>query len=74
MFFNSVKEINRLRKGINRLLSKGISNIYLKFTIEKKWGTQIFDFRSLKSFSPGQFLGSSNLHRYNWTFKLLVAT
>ena len=32
--FNSVKEINRLRKEINRLLSKGISNIYLKVTIE----------------------------------------
>ena len=29
------KQINRLRKGINRLLSKGMSNIYLKTTIEK---------------------------------------
>ena len=50
MFFTSVKEINRLRKEINRLLSKGInrlikeiirlsskgmSNAYLKVTIEK---------------------------------------
>ena len=35
MFFNSVKEINRLKKEINRLLSKGISNVYLKLTIEK---------------------------------------
>ena len=50
MFFTSVKEINRLRKEINRLLSKGInrlikeiirlsskgmSNVYLKVTIEK---------------------------------------
>ena len=34
MFFNSIKEINRLRKEINRLLSKGMSNIYLKVTIE----------------------------------------
>ena len=25
MFFNSIKEINRLRKEINRLLIKGIS-------------------------------------------------
>ena len=33
--FNSIKEINRLRKEINRLLSKGMSNIYLKDTIEK---------------------------------------
>ena len=36
MFFNSIKEINRLRKEINRLLRKGISNIYLKVTTEKK--------------------------------------
>ena len=36
MFFNSVKEIIRLRKEVNRLLNKGISDIYLKITIEKK--------------------------------------
>ena len=36
MFFNSNKEVNRLRKEINRLLSKGMSNIYLKVTIKKK--------------------------------------
>ena len=36
MFFNSVKEINRLEKEINRLLSKGMSNIYSQVTIEKK--------------------------------------
>ena len=35
MFLNSVKEINSLRKQINKLLSKGMSNIYLKFAIEK---------------------------------------
>ena len=34
MFFNSIKEINRLRKEINRLLSKGLSSIYFKDTIE----------------------------------------
>ena len=34
MFLNSVKETNRLRKEINRLLSKGMSSIYLKITIE----------------------------------------
>ena len=34
MFFNSIKERNRLRKEINRLLSKGMSNIYLKVAIE----------------------------------------
>ena len=36
MFFSSVKEINKLRKEMNRLLSKGMSNIYLKVIIEKK--------------------------------------
>ena len=30
-----VKEINRFLKEINRLLSKGMSNICLKITIEK---------------------------------------
>ena len=36
MFFNSIKEeVRRLRREINRLLSKGMSNIYLKNTIEK---------------------------------------
>ena len=34
MFLNSVKEINRLRKEIDRLLSKTMSNIYLKVTIK----------------------------------------
>ena len=36
MFFNSVKEINRLRKEISRSLSKGMSNNYLTVTIEEK--------------------------------------
>ena len=36
MFFSSIKEINRLLKGINTLLSKGMSHIHLKETIEKK--------------------------------------
>ena len=35
MFFSSVKEIDRLRKEINKLLSEGMSNIHLKVTIEK---------------------------------------
>ena len=59
MFYNSVKEINRLRKGINKLLSKGISNIYLKVTIEEKhWGPQKSDFPGLKNLLPGQFWGA----------------
>ena len=36
MFFNSIKEINRLRREINRSLSKRMLNIYLKVTIEEK--------------------------------------
>ena len=36
MFFSSIKEIKRLLKEINRLRSKGMSNIYLTITIEKK--------------------------------------
>ena len=31
---DSIKKINRLRKEINSLLSKGMSNIYLKVIIE----------------------------------------
>ena len=35
MFLIQSKEANSLRKEINMLLSKGMSNIYLKCTIEK---------------------------------------
>ena len=46
MFFNSIKEINKFRKEINRLLiSKGMSNNYVKVTIEK-------------NVSPGQLWGA----------------
>ena len=56
MFFSSIK-------GINRLISKGMSNIYLKVTIEKNWRSQNFDFLSLKNMSPGHFWESSNSRR-----------
>ena len=53
MFFDSVKEINRLRKEINRLLSQEMSNVYLKVIIEEKnWRSQNFDFSGLKNLSP----------------------
>ena len=52
MFFSSIKEINRL-------ISKRMSDVYLKVTIEKKWHTQNFNFLSLESSSPHQFLGAS---------------
>ena len=42
MFFNSIKETNRLRKEINRLLSKGMPNIYLKVIIQAFSKTSIF--------------------------------
>ena len=61
--FTSIKEINRLRKEINRLLSKRMSNIYLKVTTEKNRRFQNLDFLSLKNLSPGQFSGSSNSRR-----------
>ena len=48
MFFNSIKEINRLRKEINRLLSNIMSNIYLKLLLRR---SQNFDFLGLKNLS-----------------------
>ena len=49
MLFTSTKEINKLRKEINRLLSKGMSNNYLKATIEKNISSQTFDYLGLKN-------------------------
>ena len=48
MFLSSIK-------GINRLISKVISNIYLKVTVEKNWCSQNFDLVSFKNLSLGQF-------------------
>ena len=48
MFFSSIKQINQL-------ISKGMSNIYLRVTNEKKWCTQKFYFLSSKSSSLGQY-------------------
>ena len=74
MFFNSITKMKRLRKEINRLLSKRMSNNYLKVTIEKNWRIQNFDFLILKYLSLAQFLGSSNSRRYHWIIKLPAAT
>ena len=49
MFFNSVKKINRLRKEINRLVRRGMSNILLKVAIENSWRSQNIDFLGLKN-------------------------
>ena len=55
MFFSSIEEINGLLKERSWLLSKGMSSIYLKVSIEKKWHTGNVDVWSLKNSSPGQF-------------------
>ena len=56
MFFNSIKKISRVRKEINRLLSKVMWNIFLKIAIkDKNWRSQNFDFLGLKILSLGQF-------------------
>ena len=57
---NVFKEINRLRKETNRLLSKGMSNIYWKVFIEEKnWRSPNSDFLGLKNLSPHQFWRAS---------------
>ena len=68
---NSIKEIIRLRKETNIFLRKGMSNIYLKVTIETNWRSQNFDFLSLRNLSPGQFWGAPT---HDWIWKLFVAT
>ena len=55
--FNSIKEINMSRKEINRLLSKGMSNIYLKVTIETFSKLRFLGFKKIVTRSD---LGSSN--------------
>ena len=66
--------MDSLLKQVNRLSSKGMLNIYLVVTIEKKWRTQNIDVQNLKSLSPGQFLGSSKACRYYWIFKFFFAS
>ena len=46
-----------LLNPVNRLLSKGMLNIYLKVSIET---------------SQGQFLGSPNSHRYHWIYYWII--
>ena len=65
MFFCWIKEISRL-------ISKGISSIYLKVTTEKNWRSQNFDALSLKNLSLGQFCWAPT-HAHHWILKLFVA-
>ena len=57
MFFNSVKEINRLRKEINMLL-RSVKYLLKSSYWEKVQRTQNFDFLRLKGSSSGQLLGA----------------
>ena len=68
--FNSLKEINRLRKKINRLLSKRMSNIFLQVTIEM---FSKLRFSGFKKFATGSILESSSSRRYHWIFKIFGA-
>ena len=62
MIFDLVKVINRLRNGLDRLLSKGMWKFYLKVTIEEKnWPSQNVDFLGFKNLSPGQSWGAPTL-------------
>ena len=60
MSFNSIKEMNTLRKEINRLFSKEMSDIYLKVLLRKVAYSK-FNFISLNILSPSQFLGELQL-------------
>ena len=53
-----MKEINRLRKRINRLLGKGISNNYLKVTIDMFSKLQFSKFKKFAERSA--FWGAPN--------------
>ena len=66
MFFNSVKEINRLRKEANRFLSKEMSNISLKVTIEMFSKLQVSGF---KRFVTRLVFGELQLTQISLNFK-----
>ena len=71
MFFNSIKEINRLKKELNRLLSKGMSNIFLKVTIETFSKLRLQGF---EKFVTGSVFGELQLMKISLSLKLLVGT
>ena len=71
MFFNSIKEIDIVRKEINRLLSKGMSNIYLKVTIETFSKLRLQGF---EKFVTGSVFGELQLMKIFLSLKLLVGT
>ena len=69
--FNQINEINRLRKEINRLLSKGVSNTYLKVTIETFSKLRLSVFK--KCVTRSAFVEHQLMH-ISLNLKLLVAT
>ena len=62
----SFKFINRLRKELNRLLSKGMSNIYLKVTIET---FSKFQLQGFEKFVTGSVFGELQLMKISLSFK-----
>ena len=65
MPFHSIKEIIRIRKGIDRLLSKGMSNVYLKVTIETLSKLRF----SFKKFVTISVIGELQLTQISLNFK-----
>ena len=74
MFFSSIKEIKRLLKEVNRLLSNGISSIYWNVTIDKTVGTSKLQYSKFKTYVSKSVFGSSKSKGYHWFFKVRVAT
>ena len=67
MFFNSIEEINRLQKEINRLLREEMSNIYLKFTIDT---FSKLRFSGFKKFVRRSVFGELQLTQISLNFKI----
>ena len=67
MLLNSIKEIKRLRKNINRLLSKGMSNIYLKKLLLTKINVRS---STCKKFITRSLFGELQLTQISWNFKI----
>ena len=65
MPFHSIKEIIRIRKGIDRLLSKGMPNVYLKVTIETLSKLRF----SFKKFVTISVIGELQLTQISLNFK-----
>ena len=59
--------MDRINKEINRLISKGMSSIYLNITYGAK--LTFSKFRFSKTFSPVQFYGELELTQISLNFK-----